>query len=257
MEKVTHITKNQHYIPQFYQKSWDSGGDRLYRYSKWKDQITQVAIRHNCSDRYIYEADKERPNNAFEKGYQELEDELAQPYKDFIGGVVEASTEKISVHDKILIYRLYVNFVTRNPQYIYENGLYKRLAMSYSIKDSDKADPIVSERMILNGLAYGENFSVNIDKVHICTYVSNNGDVLFSNPVCIVNGRGYFALSPRVFVIISSSGLQEDDQIIYRNYDPWILYFQYCQDENIQDVYGMTESHLKIFRDMYKRYKNQ
>lgn len=127
--------------------------------------------------------------------------------------------------------------------------------MGWTTKDSEKISPIVAERLVLNGLAYGENFDIHADDINICLHVSDNEDILFSDAVCTLNGCGFLALSPRIYAVISPNDWYGKDRVIYRNCGSWFLYFLYCQNDNVQDVYGKNENYLECLRNMYQKYK--
>ena len=71
MSNVVDKKDNQHYIPQFYQRYWDAGEKRVYRYNKKGDRLSlkPVSIRRNCSEHRLYEPNKNNPHYVFEDIY--------------------------------------------------------------------------------------------------------------------------------------------------------------------------------------------
>ena len=131
------MTKNQHFIPRFYQKYWEcEKPGHLWSYDKQYKTIRQRPITANCSEEYLYEADVDNPDNAMEHWLGKFETLYSGRYKKLITSRTCINT--LSEQDKILICKFFSNFSARNPKNVYNNPENNLLAARFTLGIEDK-----------------------------------------------------------------------------------------------------------------------
>ena len=131
------MTKNQHYIPRFYQRYWECETKGcLWSYDKRRGSIRQRPISANCSEDYLYEPDIDNPDNAMENKFGKFEKMYSDPYKSLMDRI--ACIRKLSEQDKKMICKLFANFSARHPKNLYNNSVNNRRASIYTLGIKDK-----------------------------------------------------------------------------------------------------------------------
>ena len=204
MNHESDLTRDDHFIPQFYQNSWECSEKRkhVWRFEKKYLSVDTVAIKKNCSEEYLYEADKNAPDNVFEKKHkQEIEDVYCVKLKsllDRINCIVNITDE-----DKEAIITLFENFSSRHPDNLYKNPINNAIVSHFTIGDSNEER---EKRFFLNILPFTDIISLDAYKVELL--FSPQGYIVFSDCITIGNQYSdemYFPLSPYVVALISKS----------------------------------------------------
>ena len=131
------MTKNQHFIPRFYQKYWECEKQgHLWSYDKKLKTICKRPITANCSEDFLYEADVDSPDNAMENWFGKFETLYSGRYKKLINS--RTCISRLSEQDKNLICKFFVNFSARNPKNLYKNPENNLLASHFTLGIDDK-----------------------------------------------------------------------------------------------------------------------
>ena len=80
------LTKEQHYVPQFYLKGFSEDGIHIYQYDIKKDKVHKTLIKNTCKESYLYEYKNESgkiiSNNEIETVFCEIESSVADLLKE-------------------------------------------------------------------------------------------------------------------------------------------------------------------------------
>ena len=147
--------RNQHFIPVFYQKYWESerkgyvwGFEKKYS----NQGLRQFAISRNCSKDYLYEGDSSKPTNAFENLYNEFETRSAKPFSQLIDS--RNCIQRVDGKTKKLLSDMYSNFSARHERNLYGSMENHRLASLFTL---GKADKTIDRRYILNMISLSKS----------------------------------------------------------------------------------------------------
>ena len=152
------MTKNQHYIPRFYQQYWEcehKGHLWLWDKNYSKQEIRHHSIKKNCSGEYIYEGDIQNPDNAIEYWYGKFETRCALRYTKFIKS--RFCLKRVSLEQKNVICHLYAHLSARNRINIYENTQNRAIASRFTLGVMDED---VDRRYMLNLVALTESGTI-------------------------------------------------------------------------------------------------
>ncbi len=104
MDESGQITKNQHYVPQFYLRKFANSNDKLEILDCGRRKV--VASRSPksvCNEEYYYSANNQldEVSQALEKEFQRIESDISKVYDDIMGKFI--NFEQITENDKILV----------------------------------------------------------------------------------------------------------------------------------------------------------
>lgn len=200
------MVRNQHFIPVFYQKYWESerqgyvwGFEKNYS----NQGIRQFAISHNCSKEYLYEGDSSNPTNTFENLYKEFETRAAKPYSRFVNS--RNCIQRVDRDSKELLSDIYSNFSARHERNLYGNLENHRLASFFTLGEKDKT---IDRRYILNVISLSNSrvyegveseFGNQLISYNLEVLVSHEPKILFFD--CITQqihykGEYFFPICP-------------------------------------------------------------
>lgn len=257
MNLASNITKNEHYIPQFYQESWECKERKkhIWSFDKSTCSIKMVAIKNNCSKDYLYEADENDPNNLFEKKHKvEYEDKYCGQFRNLLSSI--NCLMHASDSDKEMLIDIFLNFSSRHPYNLYNNPINNALVSRFSIGNIDKR---VETRWLLNLLPFCNINDMNDYKVEIL--ISKSSDLCFSDCITIDNQYGnikFFPLTPNVVACFSKkTGCV--DKCIRRINDEEKLKFlnMYIASDYVRKIYANNKDTIELVRNKYifhKRY---
>lgn len=206
------MTKNQHFIPQFYQRYWQcERTGYIWALDKRYNNVRQRPIKHNCSSELLYEANKKRPTNLFENFYKE---EIENKYGDRFARLIKSRNclLKITESDKTMICKLFTNFSARNDINLYQNLQNHTLASFFTLGDG--IDRTVERRYLLNVIASSGGFFEN----HLLSYkiqilVSDKPNIIFCDriveQVCYPD-EYFFPICPYMVALFSRTNDSED-----------------------------------------------
>ena len=264
------MTKNQHYIPQFYQRLWECEKkghiwELDKRHKKNADKgIRMQAIRTRNSQEYLYEADKDNPNNAIENWYSKFETLYAELHRKLIDS--RACLCKISDNDKLVLCRLFANFSARNPINLYNSQKNNALASHFTLGESN---PIIDRRYIQNLVAFTEGemitvfgtekekwntqmlgeFTRKLYSYNVQILVSPEQRIVFCDNIIeqvSYPDEYYFPIHPTMLAIFSKSQRFEDKsirQITDREYARFIKL--YLENDNVKRIYANRKDVLE------------
>lgn len=120
------ITRNQHWIPQFYLKHFCDSEEKLCAYRREKDAFFRTSPNHVCSKRDLYEVEHKAfvdghekrlfAQNTIERLLSEVEARIAPIYSCFIDCCNMNVTTGKEYHDgKLAVCALVANLLTRHP----------------------------------------------------------------------------------------------------------------------------------------------
>lgn len=120
------ITRNQHWIPQFYLKYFCDSKEKLCVYRRENDSFFRISPNHVCSKRDLYEVEHRVffdghekhlfAQNTIERLLSEAEARIAPKYNCFIDCCNMNTTMGKEYHDgKLAICALVANLLTRHP----------------------------------------------------------------------------------------------------------------------------------------------
>ena len=218
MIKNNEITKNEHFIPRFYQKLWESKESKGYVwcFNTELRNVFKTSIRYACSKNYCYEPNEQNPNNSFEKMYGKFESEFAPKYKRLINNISEiCCLYKITQEDKETICKLYAHLSARHPDNVY--GL-KTLVITSGFT-LDIEDFKEDRRTLQNIYSLGKSgifneFKGNFEKIlnqqNIEILLSDTPNIIYTD--CITNKikTKYLPLSPYVLAKFSAKDTNAD-----------------------------------------------
>lgn len=262
--------KNQHYIPQFYQKLWEcEQKGRLWeldkRYKNNADKgIRMQAIRNRNSEEYLYEADKENPNNIIENWYGRFETAYSEHYKKLIDS--RACLCKISDKDKLLLCRMFANLSARNQINLYNNQKNNEIASHFTLGEQDS---LIDKRYIQNLVAFAEgemavvfereNENENLQMLgeFAGKLYSYNVQILFSPEDQIVfcdniieqvsyQDEYFFPLHPSMLAVFSGSQCYEDKsirKITSKDFEKFVRL--YLENDIVKRIYANNKDILE------------
>lgn len=80
------LTKEQHYVPQFYLKGFSEDGIHIYQYDIKKDKVHKTLIKNTCKESYLYEYKNELgkviSNNEIEDLFGKIESQVSNLIQD-------------------------------------------------------------------------------------------------------------------------------------------------------------------------------
>ena len=252
---VSDITKNEHFIPRFFQESWECKERKkhIWSFDKSTCSIKMVAIKHNCSEDYLYEADENNPNNLFEKKHKaEYEDKYCGQFRNLLSSI--NCLLCASDNDKKMLNDMFLNFSSRHPSNLYNNPLNNALVSSFNIGDIDK---VVEKRWLLNLLPFCNINDINDYKVEVL--LSNSSDLCFCDCITLGNQYGnikFFPLAPNAVACFSKeSGCV--DKSIRRITDEEKQKFlnMYIASNYVRKIYANNKDTVELVRDKYIFYK--
>ena len=244
-------TVNSHYIPKLYQRNWECKEAKKHVWQFEKDYQTtkKVAIKNNCSARYLYEPDVNHPTNVFEmKHKQEIEDVYCEKLRSLLKRI--NCIVNISENDKNIILTLFKNFSTRNPDNLYNNPINNAIVSNFTLGDTDKER---EKRFLLNILPFTDISSLDGYKVELL--YSPQGYICFSDCITIESqyyDEMYFPLSPYVVAFVSKSARSIDKnirRITVREIDSIIN--MYIASDKVKRIYSDKKQLIDYIKERY------
>ena len=264
------MTTNQHYIPQFYQKYWEcekkgSLWELDKRHRKNADRgIRMQAIRKRNSQEYLYEADKENPNNAIENWYGKFETPYAKLYRKLIDS--RACLCRISDNDKFMLCRLFANFSARNPINLYNSQKNNALASHFTLGEPN---PTIDMRYIQNLIAFTEGemievfgrdneknspemlgeFAKELYSCNIQILISNEPNIVFCDSiieqVCYPD-EYYFPICPTMLALFSKGHYLADKTARRITVEEYSRFSQlYLKNKKVERIYANNKYALE------------
>ncbi|MBR4320006.1 MAG: DUF4238 domain-containing protein [Oscillospiraceae bacterium] len=257
------MTSNQHYIPQFYQKYWECEKSGYLwefdkRHRKNADKGIRIqAIRTRNSQKYLYEADKDNPNNTIENWYGKFENLYANRYKKLINNEVYLC--RISDNDKLMLCRLFANFSARNPINLYNSRRNNAFASLFTLGE---INPIIDRRYIQNIIAFAEGemmevfddeskksssemfgeFAKELYSCNIQILVSNKPNIVFCDNIIeqvAYPDEYYFPLCPTMLAIFSKEHRLSDKIVRRIASEEYMKFIQlYLKSKNVERIYA-------------------
>ncbi len=253
--------KNQHYIPQFYQRYWEctEANGHIWELNKNYNSIRKQAIVSRNSEFHVYEPDIDNPDDAIENWYSRFETKYSVPYKELVRK--RAYLYKISNEEKRLICRIAANFSARHPINIYRNPMNNAWAERFTLGIKNKS---IDRRSIQNLLAFSEGGMYEIfgGEEEILgefeeTLLLSNMQLLFSEKPNIIfcdkmihqvsyRKEYYFPICPYIVARFSAASKYED-KMIKRITDEEYLRFTnlYYKNRIVEHIYACTDTVLK------------
>ena len=247
------MTKNQHYIPQFYQKYWEC--DRkgyLWVLDKKHNNIRQAAIKSNCSAEYLYEADVNDPTNIFEDIYKtEIEDKYARAYSKLVNS--RNVHCRISASDKAMICKLFANFSARNSLNLYNNPVNNFIASHFVIDGSNLK---VERRYIQNVMPFSNDlFESRLLSYNIQILTSDKPDIVFCDSLIeqiYYPDEYFFPICPYMTAYFSSTGKGLDGLIRKITTDEYNrMVGLYAVDQRVNKIFARDKTVLEDVKSQY------
>ena len=256
------MVKNQHYIPQFYQKYWEcERKGYLWTLNKKysKQGIRQHSIRRNCSDEYTYEDDIENPDNAFEHWYGVFETKYAPQYANFING--RFCLQRVSLKQKEMICLLYAHFSARNKTNVYENTKNRFIASHFTLGFENK---IVDNRCMLNMVALANGgtiegttsgFAKELMTFKMQILISDKPNIVFSDSIIQqihYSEEYFFPLCPTMVARFTKSGETVDREIKRITDDEYSRFIDlYTTSTYVWQLFASNKDTLEEIRKKY------
>lgn len=261
------MTKNQHFIPRFYQKYWECEKQgHLWSYDKKLKTICKRPITANCSEDFLYEADVDSPDNAMENWFGKFESLYSGQYKKLINS--RTCISRLSEQDKKLICKFFANFSARNPKNLYENPENNLFAARFTLGIEDKKKDRRSINLLLAISEGGMSEIISPEKEILGdfeeTLRSSKLQLLYTNEPKIVfcdsivkevscAGECFFPLCPNMVACFSFDNNIEDRsvrQMTDEEYRRFILL--YSRSRLVNRIYAQSEEILeRITRNAY------
>ena len=247
------MTKNQHYIPKFYQKYWEcERKGYLWALDKKHNNIRQVAITNNCSAEYLYEADINEPTNIFENYYKtEIEDKYAGEYLSLVNSRNVHS--RISASDKAMVCKLFANFSARNSINLYNNPTNNFIA-SHFIMDTINIER--GRRYIQNVMPFSNDlFESKLRSYSIQILTSDKSDIVFCDSLIEqvhYPDEYFFPICPYMTACFSLTDKGRDGlirKITTDEYDRIIKL--YAVDQRVGKIFAKDKSVLENIKRQY------
>ena len=247
---MNNMTKNQHFIPQFYQRFWKCEDNYIYRLNKKTGRIDKVSIKNNCSKDYLYEPDINKPNNFFENNYSEKENEYSKSFSTLIPILESGLKLKLSDKDRRTISGFIGNLISRHPDSIDEAFKSKFLDI-FTIGLDDKVVEKKYVSLVFSTVQEKEIsdflYSLNI-RIIKCNNLAKN-IVCFSNKIFSFKDNKnnfflYFPLSPNLLLKFDNSSLN----VSYGNFEVNEFFNALCFRKSIKEIYANNKEILELIK---------
>ena len=283
-EKQT--TTRQHYIPQFYMKSWLNNYSKIHYLNIKEKRIgivgstKSICCKDNCYELGKLE-DKFILRNKYEKEYQMIEDKVAPLLKKLflLFDVNENNSLILRKEEKELLKEFVITTYTRNPKYnlnndvkdiCNDNHLYELQEILSRMFVNKKIENNIMENIVRNIIALpNPNYSNNmlggslyrqietyINDLHISILKTNNNFVFSDFPILFYDEPKlvYFPLSPNYALLFSSKNIISKPNRIYNICDEDAMFFNigYIQLNVCEYIYSNNDTNLQQILDVIK-----
>lgn len=262
------MTKNQHYIPQFYQKIWEcEKKGHIWQLDKQHKNnidkgIRMKAIRTQNSENCLYEVDKNNPNNNIENLYGKFETRYAKKYRNLIKDLKKERICKISDNDKHTLCKLFANFSARHPINIYDNEINNNLASHFILDrkaSNNKIDPNINKRYMQNYIALIEgsvfkevesNFARFLwNYCNIQIFTSDEENIVYCDNIIgqiSYSDEYYFPMSPTILAKFSTKSYVKDKPVVKITSEEYQRFIQlYLSSPTVKRIYASNKHTLE------------
>ena len=244
------ITKNQHYIPQFFQKQWDIKEKKLLCWNLNFKKITKVSIKNNCSKLFLYEYNPNNPNNFFEVELAKKESLFSQKIMPQIPLIESGIKTKFNEEEKDEIMEFIVQIINRHPVEL-ENIEEKIKHSSLNTRLSKALEEKIFSRtyMLFPKLSEKLKYLKNTHCLISITAKEAKNSICFSDRILFID-FGYsilcfFPLSPNILLTFSNKIVNFNSEIIINIYNKLL----FMGVNKINKVYSKREDIIKLFAE--------
>lgn len=286
---INNIAKIQHYIPQFFQRNWKNQIEtnnsreenmyRIYKYDKKNNIFTTTTIKNCCQEKSLYEPNKAKPNNYFEKQYCKLEVEISHKLFEMLGMIEKMvfkngnpETEKINntmqiiQEQKEMLMKLLAHLSSRHPQSVYGDITHINHISDYSLTENQKQihnynnlNKEGKTRVILNYLALEDNrFEEKLKDYKVQIFISSEPNIFFSdnitNKIVTKDSEYFLPLTPYVLVWFTKNIFITDKKILPINkgiYEKFVK--TYFNNNAVKEIYGIKQQYLDKAKEIAEK----
>lgn len=284
------VVKIQHYIPQFFQRNWknqiQSNSDkkeesllRIYKYEKKKNLFSTTTIKNCCQEKNLYEPNKSKPNNYFEKQYCKLEGEISHKIFETIGMIEKMifkdenpQIEKINNNMQILqeqkeiLIRFFAHLSSRHPQSVYGDISHINHINDYLLTSTQKQihnynnlNKESKSRLVLNYLALEDNrFENRLKDYKLQVFISDQPDIFFCDNITskiVTQDNEYFLpLTPYILIWFTKNIFITDKKILPINKSIYEKFVKtYFNNPAVNEIYGINQQYLDIVKKIAEK----